>query len=166
MSSSLGFLIINTFLCIANRTAMPSTTNSKIRKTVKRIPKPMQWCDSLSLNHEAIDEQHQHLFALTNELIKHSDADVHSEIINETLYKLLQYIDHHFKDEEQLLEDLGYPKLLEHKTLHREFTRKIAMFCKDVVQGKAHIAEELIIYLTSWLKQHTSIDDQDYKNYL
>lgn len=145
---------------------MHSTTNSKIRSRHKVPTQAILWNEELSLKHEVIDNQHKKLFALTNELVKHADADAHSEIINETLYELLQYIDTHFSDEEALLELMNYPKLEEHKKLHRSFTKQIAMFCRDVVQGKAHIAEELLVFLTKWLKQHTAIDDQDYKNYL
>ncbi len=145
---------------------MRTSTDIKTQKITSRSFSLMQWSDALSLNHEIIDEQHQKLFSLTNELIKHSDADAHSELINETLYELLQYIDTHFADEEELLEQMDYPKLEEHKQLHRNFTKKVAMFCKDVVQGKSEVASDLIIFLTSWLKQHTAIDDQDYKNYL
>lgn len=124
------------------------------------------WTEGLSLNNETIDNQHKHLFKLTNELIDHSDADAHSEVLNDILYELLQYIDSHFSDEEALLAQLNYPKLEEHKRIHRSFTRKIAMFCKDVVNRKAHIAEELLTFLSAWIKQHTTIDDQDYKNYI
>lgn len=142
-----------------------SIKNKLDRPKIKQIS-AVEWSDELSLNNENIDAQHKNLFALTNELIKHSDADAHSEIINETLYELLQYIDIHFAEEEELLEKVNYPKLEEHKKIHRSFTRKIAMFCRDVVKGKAHIAEELLVFLTEWIRQHTSIDDQDYKNYI
>lgn len=135
------------------------------RPKVKEIA-AVEWSEELSLNNEDIDAQHKKLFALTNELINHSDADAHSEIINETLYELLQYVDVHFSDEEEMLAKINYPKLEEHRKIHRSFTRKIAMFCQDVVKGKAHIAEDLLDYLTGWIIQHTSIEDQDYKNYL
>lgn len=145
---------------------MNTTTKQKIEKPDIKHISSVKWTQELSLNNENIDEQHKKLFALTNELIMHSDADAHSEIINETLYELLQYVDIHFSEEEEMLEKVGYPKLEEHKKIHRSFTKKIAMFCRDVVRGKAHIAEELLVFLTGWIYQHTSIDDQDYKNYI
>lgn len=145
---------------------MNATTTQKVERSTNKSFSKVHWSSELSLNNEDIDAQHQKLFALTNELIDQSDAHAHSEIVNETLYELLKYIDVHFTDEEELLEKINYPKLDEHKKLHRGFTKKIAMFCHDVVKGKAKITENLLEYLIAWILQHTGIDDQDYKNYV
>jgi len=145
---------------------MNSISNRKIKDKESIPTQAIYWSEAISLGNEEVDNQHKKLFELTNELIKHADADAHSEIINETLYELLQYVDTHFSDEEALMESINYPKLEEHKKLHRSFTKQIAMFCRDVVQGKATIAEELLAYLSHWLQHHTSQADQDYKNYL
>jgi len=145
---------------------MNTTKKTAITQPAKTSFPKVYWTQELSLGNEDIDEQHQKLFALTNELIDHSDAEARSEIINETLYELLQYIDVHFRDEEEMLQKINYPKLEEHKKIHRSFTKKIAMFCHDVVKGKSKVAEHLLEYLIAWLSQHTSVDDQDYKRYL
>ena len=145
---------------------MNTITNQKVDRSTNRSFSKVLWSPELSLDNEDIDAQHQKLFSLTNELIGHADADAHSEIINETLYELLQYIDVHFSDEEEMLKNINYPKFDEHKKLHRGFTKKIAMFCQDVVKGRAKIAEHLLEFLIAWITQHTSIDDQDYKKYL
>lgn len=124
----------------------------------------LHWSDALSLNNEKIDEQHKHLYALTNRLIDESKGN--PEVLNDTLYQLLQYIENHFKDEEILLKKRGYPYLEEHKRVHRTFLRKIAMFCKDDVDGKPKIEEELYSYLSLWLLTHIEKTDQEYKDYI
>ncbi len=40
------------------------------------------------------------------------------------------------------------------------------MFCKDVIDGKDTVTEEMIRFLADWLLTYTSIDDQDYKKYI
>ena len=142
-----------------------STDTKGIKRSMNFIS-PLVWTPEISTNNENIDEQHQELFAITNELIEHADASAKSEVVNEILYKLLQYIEVHFNEEEELLSQVNYPQLQEHKALHRGFTKKIALFCKDVVRGRAYISDELLLYLTSWIIQHISINDQDYKNYV
>jgi hemerythrin-like metal-binding protein len=126
----------------------------------------IQWSESISINNSDIDNQHKNLIQLTNNLILNSNAKVNSEIIGETLQKLLKYIKEHFKDEEELLEKCNYPKLEEHKEEHKKFVLKIVWFCKDVLDGKSTVTEEMISFLVDWLLNHTSIDDQDYKNYI
>jgi hemerythrin-like metal-binding protein len=82
------------------------------------------------------------------------------------LTKLYRYIKEHFEDEEALLEKFNYPKLEEHKKKHRKFVLKIVRFCKDVLDGKSTVTEEMISFLVDWLLNHTSVDDQDYKSYI
>ena len=126
----------------------------------------VQWSESISVDNYEIDNQHKNLIQLTNNLILNSNAKVNSEIIGETLQKLLKYIKEHFKDEEELLEKCNYPKLEEHKREHKKFVLKIVRFCKDVLDGKSTVTEEMINFLSGWLLNHTGIDDQDYKNYI
>ena len=126
----------------------------------------IQWSESICVNNSEIDNQHKNLIQLTNNLILNSNAKVNSEIIGETLQKLLKYIKEHFKDEEELLEKCNYPKLEEHKKEHKKFVKKIVDFCNDVLNGKSAVTEEMIYFLVDWLLNHTSIDDQDYKNYI
>jgi hemerythrin len=126
----------------------------------------IQWSESISVNNYEIDNQHKYLIQLTNNLILNSNAKVHSEIIGETLTKLYKYIKEHFEDEEALLEKFNYPKLEEHKKEHRKFVLKIVGFCKDVLEGKSTVTEEMISFLVDWLLNHTSVDDQDYKSYI
>jgi hemerythrin len=126
----------------------------------------IQWSDSISVNNSDIDNQHKNLIQLTNDLILNSNAGVNSEIIGETLQKLLKHIKQHFKDEEELLEKCNYPKLEEHKEEHKKFVLKIVQFCKDVLDGKSTVTEEMINFLSGWLLNHTSVNDQDYKNYI
>lgn len=118
------------------------------------------------MNNLVIDNQHKKLFEITNNLILQSNAKVYSEIINKTLSELLQYTKYHFHAEEELLEKRNYPKLDEHRKAHNEFIYKITFFCKDVVDEKSSVVEELLDFLVAWLLQHLTIDDQDYKNYM
>jgi len=126
----------------------------------------IQWSESISVNNSEIDNQHKNLIQLTNNLILNSNAKVNSEIIGETLQKLLKHIKQHFRDEEELLEKCNYPKLEEHKKEHRKFVLKIVGFCKDVLDEKSTVTEEMINFLSGWLLNHTNVDDQDYKNYI
>lgn len=126
----------------------------------------IKWDDSLSVNNSIIDNQHKELFELTNELILNCKSDINSPLVGETLRDLLKYAKKHFKEEEKFLKELDYPKLEEHKKMHIDFIFKVAMFSKDVMDGKSSTAEEMIKFLVDWVVNHTSNADQDYKNYI
>ena len=76
----------------------------------------------------------------------------------------MKYSRKHFKEEEKFLQQVGYSKLEEHKQMHIDFILKIAMFCKDVMDRKTDVTKEMINYLVSWLVNHVSREDQDFKN--
>jgi len=126
----------------------------------------MKWSESISVGNNLIDEQHKKLFKLTNNLILNSNAYVNSAIIAETLNDLLAYIRTHFKDEEVLMKKYNYPQIIEHKKEHDDFIYKVAMFCKDVIDNKATVTEEMLSFLVNWLYFHISKVDQNYKIYL
>ncbi len=128
--------------------------------------KTLQWDKEISVNNHKIDQQHQRLFELTNNLIQNATATSRSKIVNEALSELLHYSRTHFTDEEAILAEHNYPKLAEHRAEHEAFKYQMAMFSKDVLYGKESVIEEMIDYLITWLAEHTSSADQDYKNYL
>ena len=128
--------------------------------------KTINWSDDISVNNEVIDNQHKRLFELTNNLIRNKNSKTTDRIIGESLNELIHYTQTHFKDEEQILEERKYPKLDEHKKIHNSFLKEVILFTKDVMEAKTTVTEKLIKYLIDWLLNHTSIDDQDYKNYL
>lgn len=139
---------------------------SNCHNNKRYIMKLLEWNEKLSVDNNVIDNQHKELFELTNQLIAEYNNDINSPLIGETLRDLLQYTKRHFKQEERLLKKVGYPKLKEHEKMHVDFVFKIAMFCKDVMECKPDIVEEMIEYLTDWLVNHTSEADLDFKNYL
>lgn len=128
--------------------------------------KKSEWIPELSLNDDKIDSQHKQFFDIVNNLIDHVNTDRQYEITNETIYKLLLYIDEHFEEEEKFLESINYPKLEEHKNIHHKFTKQIAMFSKEVFKNKKDITKELLNYLLEWVNTHIRDEDLDYKSYL
>ncbi len=128
--------------------------------------KKVSWKEDLSLQEKRLDTQHQLFFEILNRLIDHQDAKTKSELLNNIIYELLQYIDNHFKYEEDFFKRMNYPKLEEHKQLHHKFSKQLAMFCADMSKQKPNITLELISFLSDWAKEHIQKADLDYKNYL
>ena len=125
----------------------------------------INWNDSYSVGNTEMDEQHKKLIELINDLILHSNAAPESKIVNETLYELFKYTRYHFQDEEELMQNLNYPNLEEHKKSHKNFIYKISMFCMEVMDRKATVTEDILKFLTNWIVEHTMLDDQDFKKY-
>ena len=122
------------------------------------------WTDDLSVGIEEIDQQHQMLVNILNELF-HAVAERKSEeMIGETLDALIGYTLTHFELEEKLLQSANYAEdeFTAHKAAHRVFVSKIEGIArKSVVENKV-VAFELINFLKHWLREHISITDKKY----
>jgi hemerythrin-like metal-binding protein len=78
----------------------------------------MEWKDSYSVGETKMDDQHKGLIVLINQLGGEDEIGV-----REVLEKLQEYVDVHFRDEEALLEKIGYPDLDKQKVEHETFAK-------------------------------------------
>lgn len=84
--------------------------------TDEKIP----WDDRYSLGIEAIDTQHKQLFALVNRLYDLQENKNTKDELRTILYEFSDYMQTHFKEEEEFMLSIGYDKLEEHKQLHKD----------------------------------------------
>ena len=94
------------------------------------------WKDEYKLGIELLDTQHKQLFSLVNKLYEPENQQMTKEELAGILYAFSDYMNVHFKDEEEYMSSIGYPGLLEHIQLHNE----------------------LVNYLTSVIKTHAKVD--------
>ncbi len=80
------------------------------------------WSDNLRVGVEAIDKDHQVIFALANSIILEESGIPQ---LDRTISELIDYTDYHFRREERIMEISGYPKLVDHRKFHRELIRKV-----------------------------------------
>ena len=81
---------------------------------------PLQWDDSMSVGVEALDEDHKFLIGLLNQVsgaVVSGDPDF--MVTRSVLLSLVDYLDFHFKREENVMEAVGYPDLEAHKDQNR-----------------------------------------------
>ena len=126
----------------------------------------IEWSDIYILDNKLLDAEHKALFSIVNSLIENADAENNSEIINESLYHLLQHIESHFKHEEEFMAKCNYPHIERQRKLHRKFHKDVVMFCKRVMTGKEKVASDLIDLLIDWITQHILEEDLDIKRHI
>jgi len=76
---------------------------------------------SLETGHAKIDEQHKQLFDAINAIIEASEKGSGKDEIYKTFNFLNQYTILHFKDEEKLQKEYGFPGYEAHKKYHDDF---------------------------------------------
>jgi len=117
------------------------------------MAKLIEWRDEYSIGIEEIDNQHEVLADLVNEVgdavQQHHDA----RSVREILARLAAHTRDHFAREERLMSWLGYPLSRTHQLQHLELAEQIDGYQRQVARGEID-GSELLFFLKNWLIQH------------
>ena len=123
----------------------------------------LKWSDKYSLNVTEIDEQHKKLVSLVNDMYDAMHAGKGRDMIGTVIAEFVDYTDYHFKAEERLLRQSGYPDYDEHKKMHENLSRKAHSIKEAFDRGNTPSAIEVMLLLTNWLNTHILEEDRKYK---
>ncbi|MFH1279838.1 MAG: bacteriohemerythrin [Candidatus Eisenbacteria bacterium] len=126
----------------------------------------IQWDNSLSVGVKRIDDQHRRLIDMINDLDASVNQVWEEEAVNETLTGLFDYVQEHFRTEENLFDEHGYPEGDAHKKEHKAFVGRLLDFHRRVEDHGKEIAPEMIAFLQDWLLNHIRKIDQKYAPFL
>lgn len=112
------------------------------------------WLQTFNTDIDIVDFQHKILVERLNELI-----DLHiNGYTEEQLYTLLNHLEDythfHFDTEEKYFKYFKYTELNEHIAEHNFFKEKIKNLKIGIKENQAHLDEELLLFLSSWLLDH------------
>jgi hemerythrin-like metal-binding protein len=123
----------------------------------------IEWSPALAIGNPTIDRQHEKLFSLAAEML--GDRDQVRAM--RTLAALSEYVIVHFRDEEIMLEQVGYPDLENHKKLHQAFRARLAKLYSSASGMRLDdIAAEVQRLINEWLANHILVSDREYAKYL
>lgn len=125
----------------------------------------IEWNSSFSVGVARLDEQHQRVVHMINRLIEAPGATVRSETISDLLGDLTRYAREHFRTEEQLMEEHGYPDLAPHKEEHRTYRVKIVAFCRAAMVHEDAVPAELLHFMRDWWLQHILEADMKFRDF-
>ncbi|EEO26224.1 bacteriohemerythrin [Helicobacter winghamensis] len=118
----------------------------------------IEWSDSYSVHNAHIDTQHKKLFDLAKQAYIMLNHQVTPDEIRTILAEFCNYIKEHFNDEEQYMEKIGYPDIVNHKKIHNELTKSLVMLIKNV-KNVNDMKEKLHIIAKKWLLEHILKED-------
>lgn len=118
----------------------------------------IEWRDEFSVNNSEIDAQHKKLFQIASKayaLLKDSKKeDKYDEIVG-ILEELKEYSQYHFTFEENYMKEIGYRKLLSHKTIHDDFIQRINnVNLNDIDGNQSKYLLETLDFIMNWISEH------------
>jgi hemerythrin-like metal-binding protein/putative nucleotidyltransferase with HDIG domain len=115
------------------------------------------WNENFNTSLEEIDQQHQILVKLLNQLASHVAFKSEVESLEEIFRELTDYTTYHFQHEEAIWSKYlsGDPIEVAHKQMHKSFIDMVVDKSKNISSADQDaIIEELLSYLTRWLATH------------
>jgi hemerythrin len=113
-----------------------------------------KWLDEYSLGLPKIDEQHQYMFRLANE-IQYSEPSEAEQYAR----KLYNYTKWHFSDEEKYFSRIESPLLTEHMKLHNGLIKGLDAVIKSGLSTNDDV-EKLKTFFLKWLVDHILYQDR------
>lgn len=113
------------------------------------------WDESLSVQLEEIDDDHQKLIDLFN-LINHAMTDGDApEYIEALVDEMISFTAWHFKHEERLMLKYAYPGLDEHRNEHYDLIQSAVELKNALAEGEGFaLSAENLEFLEHWLTGH------------
>lgn len=127
----------------------------------------VDWSAAYSVNHAKLDEQHQKLFRIINELHDAMFAKKGRAFVATTIRELVEYTRTHFAEEERQMEAQGYPGLAEHRAAHQQLLKTVTDIERRFQKSQESMGGEVIGFLISdWLLKHILSMDKQYAPYM
>jgi hemerythrin len=124
------------------------------------------WKPEYSVNIREIDQQHQKLVAMLNELHEAMAKGEGREALGPVLKELADYTRTHFANEERLLKRHGYPDYEVHKKKHEKMAAAVLQNVAKFDANESTNLIEVFQFLKDWLKKHIMHTDMAYSGFL
>jgi hemerythrin-like metal-binding protein len=102
---------------------------------------------------------------MINRLIGAKEATTGSEVVSDLITQMTMYAREHFKFEEELMAELGFPLLEQHKQSHIKFRKKVVDLTIAVPLGVPVVPQVILNFLVEWWHNHILHEDMGYKSF-
>jgi len=130
----------------------------------------LEWLDEWSLGFPEIDRQHLEMAELLNLIVRSMEQGAPPAYPGKEtmplLMRLLEKTRRHFKFEEAIMREYGYPELADHHRDHVLLLAELQEFIRELEEGHRVISVESLISLKHWLINHVIESDLAFAHYL
>ncbi len=126
----------------------------------------VKWRDSYSTGVKKMDEQHEQLIGMINQLYSMIRGNSTQVEINEIIDSCIDYAKNHLDDEENLLKEHKYPDLADQLSSHELFTDTITQMRERQKDEPEEVTQEIYTYLRKWWIDHIVGEDKLYGPFL
>ncbi|CAM3632713.1 MULTISPECIES: bacteriohemerythrin [Helicobacter] len=122
------------------------------------------WSKEISVHNEKIDEQHKKLFEIAGRAYMMTEKKSSKEEVIGVLRELLEYTKEHFKDEEEYMQSISFPRLEAHRAIHQDIIRDMVSAVTRV-QNLNDLKDEIAKIAKNWLLVHIIKEDMQIEKF-
>lgn len=121
----------------------------------EKIVKDTSWSQAYLLGVDVLDQQHQSLVKMANDLFNWCTYEEHEEAVA----ILKEYVLFHFREEEALMERVEFPGRVAHSAIHSLLEEKVHNLPPLTPETMDERCETLRNLLIHWLFAHILVED-------
>ena len=126
----------------------------------------IQWQPSFSVGVKMIDEQHQLLVNMINDLYTAMQTESERPVLEKMIGRLAVYAAMHFAREEQYFNRFAYPQTEAHIKAHDDFEDQVYQFEQAFKASTQDLSMAVMNFLSSWLVAHITKTDRHFGPFL
>ena len=125
----------------------------------------LSWHDRYLLGHAELDAQHRKLFEVVNHFDEVIEMDMPIEL-GRIVDDLIASATEHFRFEETVMEQNGFPDRPGHRRMHEELMGQLRQM-RGKMKAGGHVSSKSVArFLVDWLTNHILREDMEFKPYL
>lgn len=125
-----------------------------------------QWREEFKVNIHSMDTHHKRLFEIANSILESQRHDSDRSRLEKAFDALFEYTKYHFRCEELLMKQYGFPQYDEHVAHHKDMLLKVRAVGKKIGASKSLKEIDFKLFLEAWLVSHLLSDDRKYGTFL
>ena len=140
-----------------------------IHEGASELNQRLEWSSEFEAGIPVTDRQHRQLFNISTELLDKVELQDKKKEIDKIVSFLDDYILIHFRTEEKIMSDAGYPFLKHQQEQHARFIENFKQLkgeIEDHKQSSTYLMFRIQVFLIDWLINHTMKKDSHFGRYL
>ena len=150
--------------CIAYSERVPGM--AAVPEIVTDVPSGLihlTWEPGFASGNAFIDAEHRELFRLSNQLLDLATrTDARDGAISSAMAQLVGLVEAHFRHEERILGEVGYPNLAAHAARHRQLEERATEISNRIVGQQNTVGDILDFVVAKVIYGHVVTEDRDY----
>ncbi|SCA56917.1 putative Hemerythrin-like metal-binding domain-containing protein [Candidatus Terasakiella magnetica] len=129
--------------------------------------KKIEWSEKLSIEISLMDQQHHGLIDLFNDFLEAVETEQPVAALCDLFEKIITDAKAHFRCEEQLMMNINYSSIQEHKRHHAQLLSDAVDIFAEL--KKAHSSKEIhasVLFLRALVLKHLGEQDMQIKSFL